>query len=130
MSFKAAGERADGVDDGVLLQTTLLERNPYFWKVDPEGNQLPYIDKVTGYYVESQEVYKLKVIAGEVDFDVGLYTLSVDDIPTLKKNEKNGGYRTLLWKAAWAGVIRLILNQNCPDPVKRDLFSQFEFILG
>src|SRR5690606_37239137 len=23
---------------------TVVERNPYFWKVDPEGSQLPYID--------------------------------------------------------------------------------------
>ena len=23
------------------------ERNPYYWKVDTAGNQLPYIDKVT-----------------------------------------------------------------------------------
>src|SRR6478735_6855754 len=27
-------------------QTWLLERNPYFWAVDTEGNQLPYLDKV------------------------------------------------------------------------------------
>lgn len=25
----------------------VLERNPYYWKVDPEGNQLPYIDRMT-----------------------------------------------------------------------------------
>ena len=25
----------------------VLERNPYYWKVDPAGNQLPYIDRMT-----------------------------------------------------------------------------------
>ncbi|GAI52337.1 unnamed protein product, partial [marine sediment metagenome] len=25
---------------------TLWERNPYYWKVDTQGNQLPYIDRV------------------------------------------------------------------------------------
>ena len=24
----------------------VFERNPYYWKVDPEGNQLPYIDRL------------------------------------------------------------------------------------
>ena len=24
----------------------VMERNPYFWQVDAEGNQLPYIDRV------------------------------------------------------------------------------------
>ena len=23
-----------------------FERNPYYWKVDPAGNQLPYIDNI------------------------------------------------------------------------------------
>ena len=26
----------------------VMERNPYFWAVDAEGNQLPYIDRVVG----------------------------------------------------------------------------------
>ena len=33
---------------GTFPATTIVaERNPYYWKVDPEGNQLPYIDRVT-----------------------------------------------------------------------------------
>jgi hypothetical protein len=27
-------------------QNWVLERNPYFWAIDIEGNQLPYLDKV------------------------------------------------------------------------------------
>ncbi|HEU5089500.1 MAG TPA: ABC transporter substrate-binding protein, partial [Roseiflexaceae bacterium] len=28
-------------------QLFVMERNPFFWQVDSEGNQLPYIDKIT-----------------------------------------------------------------------------------
>ena len=27
-------------------QRMVAERNPFYWKVDPEGKQLPYIDKI------------------------------------------------------------------------------------
>ena len=27
-------------------QRMVAERNPYYWKVDPDGKQLPYIDKI------------------------------------------------------------------------------------
>jgi len=45
-----------------------FERNPYFCKVDPEGNQLPYIDKLRYQIVADNETHVLKTLAGEVDF--------------------------------------------------------------
>ncbi|MBN2389980.1 MAG: hypothetical protein JXR84_04610, partial [Anaerolineae bacterium] len=39
----------------------ILERNPYYWKVDPEGNQLPYIDAIRVEVVEDSEVRLLQV---------------------------------------------------------------------
>ena len=44
-----------------------LERNPYFWQVDTEGNQLPYIDKIQIPLGENLEVVNLRAIAGEYD---------------------------------------------------------------
>lgn len=38
-------------------------RNPYFWAVDPEGNQLPYIDRVT-MDVDTPDLFALKTAAG------------------------------------------------------------------
>lgn len=32
------------VDSSGAYPTTTFERNPYYWKVDPQGKQLPYID--------------------------------------------------------------------------------------
>ncbi len=45
-----------------------MERNPYYWKVDIEGNQLPYIDYVESHEVVDIEAITMRVITGEVDF--------------------------------------------------------------
>ena len=44
-----------------------LERNPFYWGVDTEGNQLPYIDKIQLSLAENLEVANLRAIAGEYD---------------------------------------------------------------
>ena len=43
-----------------------LERNLYFWYVDTEGNQLPYIDKIQLSLAENLEVANLRGIARRV----------------------------------------------------------------
>lgn len=44
------------------------ERNPYYFKVDTKGQQLPYIDKMASTQVENMEMIAMKIITGEVDF--------------------------------------------------------------
>src|SRR5450756_3095182 len=40
--------------------TWALERNPYYWEVDTDGNQLPYIDKIVMTLAENLEVVNLR----------------------------------------------------------------------
>ena len=40
-------------------------RNPYYWKVDPAGNQLPYMERIVVTNVEDLEVWNGKTLAGE-----------------------------------------------------------------
>ena len=42
----------------------VLERNPYYYKIDPEGNQLPYIDRLARTYVSDIQMKNLKIISG------------------------------------------------------------------
>ena len=42
-------------------------RNPYYFKVDAAGNQLPYIDEVVSQLVADTDMVNLKVFADEVD---------------------------------------------------------------
>ena len=47
--------------------TWAMERNPYYWAVDTDGNQLPYIDNIVMTLAESIEVVNLRAMAGEFD---------------------------------------------------------------
>ena len=40
-------------------------RNPYYWKIDVVGNQLPYFDEVRRLFVEDKEASPLNALSGE-----------------------------------------------------------------
>ncbi|MGH2550658.1 MAG: ABC transporter substrate-binding protein [Thermomicrobiales bacterium] len=103
----------------------VLERNPYFWKVDPSGNQLPYIDGMNYRLVQDAEALKLKVLGGEVDFE-GLQGI-LKDYPLYRDNEETGGYKTLLWNSNFSGNVCLMFNQTSPDEAKRTIFQDVRF---
>ena len=63
----------------VLGQEYVFERNPYFWKVDSQGTQLPYFDEVRMIVVEDRDVQLLKFLNGETH-DFG-YDLSLTESP-------------------------------------------------
>ena len=49
----------------------IMRRNPYYWKVDTEGHQLPYIDGFDTTVVTDDAVSQavlLNSIAGKLDF--------------------------------------------------------------
>ncbi len=74
----------------------MMERNPYFWQTDAEGQQLPYIDRITHRMYESPDVFNMWIVNGEIDLqgrhvDIGNYTL-------FKDGAEKGGYRVDLWR--------------------------------
>jgi len=109
--FRAKAQLAQGpvmsawyaVDD--TPGNSVWERNPYYWKVDPEGNQLPYVDRLSYSCGEDKEVIQLKVLAGEADFqhaaDFEKYALWV-------KNGDKGNYHMVIPKPG----ITLIISYN------------------
>jgi len=103
----------------------VLERNPYYWKVDPVGNQLPYIDKISITLVESDEMTAMKAISGEIDMQAR--GLGVSDFTLFMENRAKGDYRVLQWKQAWGAADALQLNQNVKDPVLRKIFEDRRF---
>jgi peptide/nickel transport system substrate-binding protein len=106
-------------------QTTMVfERNPYYWKVDTEGYQLPYIDRIVVEHVPDRQIIVGKIISGEVDFE-GFMT-ETPDIPLYRKYEQIGDYRTEIWNFA-ANATGLQLNTNYNDEVVRDLFCNRDF---
>jgi peptide/nickel transport system substrate-binding protein len=71
-----------------------FERNPYYWKVDTKGQQLPYIDKLYSQSVNDVETLTLKVLAGEVDY-VRESTALVK-LPLYKQNADKAGFHVQL----------------------------------
>ncbi len=68
----------------------VFERNPYYFRVDPQGHQLPYIDKVV-FSVADGKLIPAKAGAGESMLQAK--DIRFDDYTFLKEGEKNGGYQ-------------------------------------
>jgi peptide/nickel transport system substrate-binding protein len=65
-------------------------RNPYYYEVDAEGNQLPYFDRISMTLTEDSEVLNLRAIAGEFDFQAR--HVQKDKLPVFLQNQEKGGY--------------------------------------
>lgn len=70
-----------------------MERNPYFFAVDADGNQLPYIDRVTHRLFDQPDVFNLWITNGEIDFQNRHVALS--NFTLFKESEEAGDYRVL-----------------------------------
>ena len=75
-------------------QKWIAVRNPYYYAVDPEGSQLPYIDRIEWTNQPDPEVAILEVLAGNIDFDRSC-GIGVAKYPILKENEASGDYRVI-----------------------------------
>ena len=93
----------------------ILERNPYFFKIDPLGQQLPYIDRAHRVFVNNLEVMNAKVVAGETD--VQFQFVRLGDMPLFKANEERAGYHTMLLPAWQQQVLVYFPNLTPADPV-------------
>ncbi|NRF91592.1 ABC transporter substrate-binding protein [Paenibacillus frigoriresistens] len=101
----------------------IMERNPYYWKVDSEGNQLPYMDRIVATKVQDPAQRVLGSLAG----DYNLLTFDFKDFTVLKENEKKAGFRVMPWTSPTWSSAGIQLNQTTPDPNLRKLFQDIKF---
>lgn len=102
-----------------------LERNPYYYVVDDQGRQLPYIDKVVTSLVTESQVRVLKVLAGDVDCQ--FRDIDLRDIALFQEGRKNGDYQIKMWKTAGGAEPAINLNWSDNDPVLRGLIRHQSF---
>lgn len=102
----------------------ILERNPYYWKVDPEGRQLPYIDRIS-FEIFDPETINLKAINGEVDMQ-GRH-IRFENYPLFMQHHEKGQYRVMRWLDSNGGTNNLALNLNSKDADKARLFGDRRF---
>jgi peptide/nickel transport system substrate-binding protein len=103
----------------------ILRRNPYFWQVDPKGNQLPYIDEIYSEFVGNPEARNLKFVSGEIDF-AGSFA-RFDNSPLFLSGRKRGNYRVFFWKENQGTRVAYYFNQTHEDPEKRKIFQDKRF---
>lgn len=100
-------------------------RNPYYWKVDTEGNQLPYIDRQIRLLLTEPEVVLLNVQSGDIDY--GFYNLEVSDLPVIVAGEEEGNYTTIMWPADQGAMTKYQFNITVSDPVLNEIFNDIRF---
>ena len=70
-------------------QKLVLERNPYYWKVDRKHQRLPYLDELIFLFVPSEDAQVLRFEAGETDL---ISRLSADNYSALQKDAASRGF--------------------------------------
>ncbi|TCT29197.1 peptide/nickel transport system substrate-binding protein [Martelella mediterranea] len=114
---------------GEDTQRAVAERNPYYWKVDTEGTQLPYFDTVNYQMVADPEVLLLKTLQGEVDM-MDQYICTPANKPVLFDAQESGDFHFYTLKETAANVMVFQLNLNHTDPVKNELYNNRDFRAG
>lgn len=87
-----------------------LVRNPYYFAVDQEGNQLPYIDEARFTFFADAEALNLAAIGGEIDMQ-GRH-IKMSNYPVLVENAEKGGYNVLTWPTFGGSDAVVMFNQT------------------
>ena len=102
----------------------VFERNPYYYRVDIAGHQLPYIDRVIVTLADSRLI-PAKTAAGESDLQARY--LSFDDYTFLRESEQRKHFSVRLWRTGPGSQLALYPNLNVNDPVWRRLLRDERF---
>ena len=106
-------------------QRWVFDRNPYYWKVDDQGNQLPYIDALV-LEIFDAELINMRLIAG--DFGMQGRRGGLLNYALFQQNAPDGGYEVLEWEHGGGGELALAFNVNREgDPYLRQLFNDRRF---
>jgi len=103
-----------------------FSRNPYFWKVDTAGNQLPYFDAVTFQVLQDNEVLVLKILNGEIDIHQRHVNTDANKA-VFADGAEAGGYRLYETLPAIMNKSMISLNLTHKNPAYRELFNNKDF---
>ncbi|MDW8352680.1 MAG: ABC transporter substrate-binding protein, partial [Anaerolineae bacterium] len=108
--------------------TARFVRNPYYWKVDEQGNQLPYADEVIITSYQDPQTLTLAALNGDLDFFHGpkeeereLYFDAVNEGKPLKIISRT---------PASGNTMSIHFNMGSKNPVLREVFQKKDFRIG
>lgn len=106
-------------DDDLII----LKRNPYFFKVDAEGNQLPYIDELRFQKYSDSEQQQLAFLSGDIDH---YNPASTDEIPGILEQLGDDVTLHIQTSNQW-GDLQITYNYTIEDPNYFALFNNIDF---
>jgi peptide/nickel transport system substrate-binding protein len=101
------------------------DRNPYYFAVDTEGNQLPYIDKWAVELAQTLEIFNTRAMSGNLSI-AGL-NLLLANYPLLKGSADKSGYSIVMVYSELGADVALAFNQIHQNPVMGDVFRDVRF---
>lgn len=106
--------------------TASLQRNPYYYKTDPTGRQLPYIDKVQVQTLD-QSALDLRSANGDLEFQGNF--LGYNSTQVYLRNAESKGFTVQRWKSV-GSLLSLCPNLSHKDADRRALFMNKDFRLA
>jgi peptide/nickel transport system substrate-binding protein len=104
----------------------VMKRNPYFWQVDTEGNQLPYIDQIVFGIAQDVESLMLDVVSGKIDIQER-HIDTLQNKPTVAQSAQRGNYRLFETISANSQQMSIYPNLLHKDATLRGIFNSKDF---
>ncbi len=101
------------------------ERNPYYYGVDPEGNQLPYIDKLQMDKAADLSIMDAKIVGGTYDFCA--FQMRILFYATYNEGAQAANAHIKLWNTGKGSEVVYNFNSNWPDEEWRNIFQDDRF---
>lgn len=99
-------------------------RNPYYWKVDTAGRQLPYIDKLVSVQAADNETANVRALGGDVDW---AWYIDLRKAALFMEKGKEMGFNLILSLGQHADGISFQVNGCVKDPVVKPLLNDIRF---
>lgn len=99
-----------------------FRRNPYYFKVDTEGQQLPYIDELASQEVSTFDAMEMQALVGEIDF---FYYAGLPSMPMYQENRERGDFDVRI--SDDPGNRSLFFNLTYDDPTWRSVVRNPRF---
>ncbi len=117
--------KVESVSEDKLTRTYV--RNPYYFKVDTEGNQLPYLDYLQVQYVENAETLKMITLTGDNEYIGAPIGEQFADWPIYAENAEEGNYRQITASSDFIHIFLVMPNSSSEDPQKGPILSNKDF---
>lgn len=99
-----------------------MDRNAYYFKVDAQGQQLPYVDELVFTATSAEGQDQLMFRSGEID----ILGVAMQDIASILGDMGDAAYLRSFASVDWGGV-KVTFNYTHTDPNYAELFNNIKF---